>query len=80
MSILKNKILQLGKFAKDNSNIFLLDRKVLFVIFLNDVDIQLILEFKNSFRKYHPVCPKILKGRFFGTPCINCRINVNIFV
>ena len=26
------------------------------------MDIQLILEFKNSFGKYHPVCP------FLGTP------------
>ena len=33
------------------------------ISFLNDVDIQLILEF-NSFGKYHPVFPKILKGRF----------------
>jgi hypothetical protein len=28
------------------------------LIFLNDVDIQLILELKNSFGKYHPVLPK----------------------
>ena len=26
--------------------------------FLNDVDIQLTLEFKNLFGKYHLVCPK----------------------
>ena len=28
------------------------------ISFLNDVDIQLILEFKNSFGKYHPVFSK----------------------
>ena len=28
------------------------------ISFLNDVDIQLILDFKNSFGKYHPVFPK----------------------
>ena len=33
--------------------------------FSNDVDIQLFLEFKYSFGKYHPVFPKILK-RFLG--------------
>jgi hypothetical protein len=26
--------------------------------FLNDMDIQLILEFKKGFGKYHPVCLK----------------------
>ena len=35
----------------------------------SEVDIQLILEFKNSFVKYHPVFHEIVKG-FFGTPCI----------
>ena len=39
--------------------------------FLNDVDIQLILEFENSFGKYLPVCPKNDKGRFFGHPVCN---------
>ena len=34
-------------------------------IFFNDVDIQLILEFKTVFRKYYPVFPKNAKG-FFG--------------
>ena len=39
-------------------------------IFLtNDVDTQLILEFKNSFRKYHPVFSKNPYSAFFGTPC-----------
>ena len=33
--------------------------------YLNDVDIQLILEFKDIFGKYHPVFPKNPKG-FFG--------------
>ena len=28
--------------------------------FLNDVDIELFLEFKKSLVKYHPVCPKNL--------------------
>ena len=28
------------------------------ISFLNDVDIQLTLEFKNIFGKYHLVCPK----------------------
>jgi hypothetical protein len=26
--------------------------------YLNDVDMQIILEFKNIFRKYNQVCPK----------------------
>ena len=34
--------------------------------FLNDVDIQLILEFKNSFGKYHPVCRKNPQRVFLG--------------
>ena len=34
------------------------------ISFLNDEDIQLILEFKISFGKYHPIFPK--KGRFLG--------------
>ena len=35
---------------------------------LNDMDIyvQLILEFKNSFGKYHPVCPKNKLSIFWG--------------
>ena len=44
--------------------------------FLNDVDIQLILKFKNSFGKYHIVCPtkqyilkKSLKGFFSSGKC-----------
>ena len=28
-------------------------------LFLNDLDNEQILEFKDSFRKYHPVFPKI---------------------
>jgi hypothetical protein len=32
----------------------------------NDVNIQRIEEFKNSFRKYHTVCPK-KPSSFFGT-------------
>ena len=43
-----------------------IDRPVTFLLydleceflFLNDVDLQLILEFKISFGKYHTVCPK----------------------
>ena len=31
---------------------------LLYDLNLNDVDIQLILEFKHSFAKYHPVFPK----------------------
>ena len=42
--------------------------------FLNEVDIQLILQFKKGFGKYHPVFLKILKGRFFGTPCMSAII------
>ena len=30
----------------------------LYINFLIDVDIQLIVEFRNCFGKYHPVCPK----------------------
>ena len=37
-------------------NIFANDLECYF--FLNDVDIQLILEFNNSFGKYHPINPK----------------------
>ena len=44
-----------------------IDRPVTFLLyvrmlitFLNDVDIQLILEFKNCFGKCDPVCPKNL--------------------
>jgi hypothetical protein len=33
--------------------------------FSNDVDIQIILEFKNSFGKYLPVSPKNPQGIFF---------------
>ena len=36
-----------------------------FMTFLNDVDIQLILEIKESFRKYNPVCPKNPQMAFF---------------
>ena len=32
--------------------------------FFNDVDIQLILEFKNNFGKYYLFFPQIQKGRF----------------
>ena len=36
-------------------------------LFLNDVDIQLILEFNNSFGKYHPLNPEnSLKVFFLG--------------
>ena len=37
------------------------------ISFLNDVDIQLILEFKNRIGKYHPVCPNVF---FYWTSCI----------
>ena len=37
------------------------------------MDIKLILEFKNSFGKYHPVFPKNHKKVFFGTCCM-CTI------
>ena len=37
---------------------------------LECVDIQLILEFKNSFGKYHPVFPKNPEREFSGTPCL----------
>ena len=33
-------------------------RLIMLVSFLNDVDIQLIVEFKDSFKKYHSVFPK----------------------
>jgi hypothetical protein len=35
------------------------------ISFLNDVDIKLILEFKKSFGKYHPVCLKNPKRMIF---------------
>ena len=38
-------------------NFFAIWLRIIFS-FLNDVDIQLILEYKISFGKYHPVCPK----------------------
>ena len=41
------------------------------ISFLNYVDIQLVLEYKNSFGKLYPIfTKKFLKGVFFGTPCI----------
>ena len=33
-------------------------KKTLRIFRMHDLDIKLILEFKNSFGKYHPVCPK----------------------
>ena len=44
------------------------------ISFLNDVDIQLIVEFKKSFGEYHPVCPKNPERAVFGTPCIFINI------
>ena len=45
--------------------------------FFNDVEIQLILEFKISFEKYHQVLPKNLKGCFFGHPvCMHRHENL----
>ena len=41
---------------------------IMLIYFFNDVDIQLILEFKSIFSKYHPVFPKNPKGRFLGHP------------
>ena len=38
------------------------------ISFLNDVDIQLILEFKYSLGKYQTVFPKHPKRAFFGHP------------
>ena len=35
------------------------------ISFLNDVDKQLIIELKNSFCKYNPVCPKKSLNNFF---------------
>ena len=37
--------------------------------FLDELDIQLILEFKISFGKYHPVFPKTPSKGFLGTRC-----------
>ena len=31
------------------------------------MEVQLILEIKNSYEKYHPVFPKIKKKNIFGT-------------
>ena len=38
------------------------------IFFVNDVDNQLILEFKDSFGKYNPIFPKITKIFFLGHP------------
>ena len=43
------------------------------ISFLNDEDIQLLSEFKNTFRKYHLVCSKNSLV-FFGTCCILYRV------
>ena len=47
--------------------------------FLNNVDIQLILEFKNSFEKYHTVFLKNHKS-VFGTPYLQymstCKVRI----
>ena len=54
----------------DISNFANIDEPVTFCpmnLFLNDVDIQLILEFNNSFGKYHPLNPEnSLKVFFLG--------------
>ena len=44
------------------------------ISFLNDVDIQLILEFKNSFGKYHPVFPENPERRFLEHPVEKCDL------
>ena len=44
--------------------------------FLNQVDIQLILYFKNSFGKYHPVFPKSPQEGFWDTLYI---IHISIY-
>ena len=38
------------------------------IYFLSDGDILLILEFKNSFGKYHPVFIRNLEREFLGHP------------
>ena len=49
------------------------------ISFLNDVDIQLILEIKSSFRKYHPECPKNPLRVFLGKCSIqNLKSFLNI--
>ena len=42
----------------DGSVTFFAIRLRMLISFLNDVDMQLILEFKNIFGKCQPVCPK----------------------
>ena len=64
---IKKDFLEPGAFSSNTfSNIagpvtFLLWLRML-VYFLNDVDIQLILEFRNSIEKCYPVCSKIPNG------------------
>ena len=41
------------------------------ISFRDDMDIQLILELKNSFKKYHPVFPTKNFRDFFETLCIS---------
>ena len=41
-------------------------RPVTFLLY--DMDIQLILQFKNSFGKFSPVCPKTPERAFLGHP------------
>ena len=44
------------------------------IYFLNDVDKQLILEFKISFEKYHTLSPNNPKKGVFSTPFINLEV------
>ena len=46
--------------------ILLYDLECYFLFYMTWIYVELIVEFKNSFGKYLPVCPKILKGLFFS--------------
>ena len=46
------------QFCKTDEPVTLLLKTRMLISFLNDVDIQRILEFKNSCGKYHSVFPK----------------------
>ena len=60
-------LVAIRRFADIDGSVTFLLYNLEFYFFLNDVDIQLILEFKDSFGKYCPVFLKIFKGRFWDT-------------
>ena len=72
---MKQKLLQPGAFFRTSSlakihrtlTFFLDDSEWLFQ-FLNEKYLQLILDFKNSFKKYHPVFLEYFLRGFLGHP------------